>query len=252
MTALRVELLKLRRSAAARVAAGTIALAVPLLALGFVTAATQGGDSQLAVKVRPLLPGEGWIGLLGITGQVLTVALLLSTAFVVSWTFGREFADGTVEGLLLAGPPPAVLASAKLAAAWLWMSCACGAAVLATVGLGVVTGSGPLTDAVGPAARALTAGLLMVALALPVGLAASAGRSALAGVGAGIGLVVVTQLATLTGAGAWFPWAAPSLWTGMGGPSSVVSPVQLLLALPVAALGWAATCAWWERTEVVR
>jgi ABC-2 type transport system permease protein len=66
-------------------------------------------------------------------------------------------------------------------------------------------------------------------------------------------LVVVTQLVTAVGAGAWFPYAAPALWMGMGGAAaaSQVSTIQLLLPLPVAALAVVATLSWWRRAEAL-
>jgi hypothetical protein len=36
----------------------------------------------------------------------------------------------------------------------------------------------------------------------------------------------------------------------MGGLDVTVSPLQLLLALPVAAVGWAATALWWQFAEL--
>jgi ABC-2 type transport system permease protein len=64
-------------------------------------------------------------------------------------------------------------------------------------------------------------------------------------------VVVVTQIVTAIGAGAWFPYAAPALWMGMGGAAaaSQVSTIQLLLPLPVAALAVVATLSWWQRAE---
>ena len=55
------------------------------------------------------------------------------------------------------------------------------------------------------------------------------------------------------GAGAWFPWAAPGLWSGMGGDelASSVTAVQLALPVAVGVLGLWATAAWWRRAEVV-
>ena len=92
--------------------------------------------------------------------------------------------------------------------------------------------------------------LLTALLALPFAVVATIGRSALAGVGAVIGVIVVTQILSVIGVGAWFPYAAPSLWLGMGGPDVSVSPAQLLLVLPVAATGWAATALWWQHAEL--
>ncbi|WP_265522850.1 ABC transporter permease [Oerskovia flava] len=251
---LATEALKLVRARVTWVATAVVVVGVPLLALGFALAADGGGSSQLALKTRAMLPGEGWVGLLGGTGQILSVAMLLATAFVASWTFGREFADGTLEPLLLARASPGRTASAKLAVVTAWAVVVCAAAVVVAVLAGLVAGvgaDGSPGDLVAPAARALVGGVLVAVLALPVAFAASAGRSALAGVGTVLGIVVVTQVVTVTGAGAWFPYAAPGLWLGMGGPDVAVSAVQLLLALPVAAAGWVATVVWWERAEIV-
>lgn len=64
-------------------------------------------------------------------------------------------------------------------------------------------------------------------------------------------VVIVTQLLTAIGAGGWFPYAAPSLWMGIGGVEAAVhvSALQLILALAVAAVAVAATILWWEDAE---
>jgi hypothetical protein len=53
-----------------------------------------------------------------------------------------------------------------------------------------------------------------------------------------VALVVLTQIVTAIGVGAWFPHAAPALWMGLGGApaASQVSIIQLLLPLPIAAI----------------
>jgi ABC-2 type transport system permease protein len=53
------------------------------------------------------------------------------------------------------------------------------------------------------------------------------------------------------GGGAWFPYAAPALWMGMGGQAaaSEVSVIQLLVPLPVAAIAIVATLSWWRHAE---
>lgn len=242
------ELVKLLRSRVARLVTALLAVCVPLVAAGFVATAESSGSSQLAVKVRPLVHGTGWNALTSTAGQVLSVAGLLGIGFVVSWTFGREFADGTIEPLLMSRPSRAELASAKLAAVLAWAAGTILGFAVVTLALGVV-----LQPAGSPwpgLGRAIVGAALTALLALPFGWVATLGRSALAGVGAVIGVIVVTQILTVLGAGAWFPYAAPSLWQGMGGLDITVSPVQLLLALPVAAAGWAATALWWQHTEL--
>ncbi|MBD8079713.1 ABC transporter permease [Cellulosimicrobium arenosum] len=244
------ELLKLARSRVAHVATAVLVLAVPLLAVGFAAAAEHGGDSTLALKVRPMVPGHGWDAVTTTTGQVLTVAVLLAGGFVVSWVFGRELAQGTIEPLLTGRPSRAGIASAKLAVVTLWATAASVAAVAVALCLGLVLG----TTAGSPwpgAARAVVGGVLAALLALPFGLVATWGRDALAGVGAVLGIVVVTQVVTVVGGGAWFPWAAPGLWLGMGGDGVVVSAWQLATAPLVAVAGWAATTWWWSRAELI-
>lgn len=246
----RVEFLLLRRAAVTRLAVVLLVVVIPLVGVGVTRVAQGSGNGTLALKVRPMMPGEGWAGQLGLTGQILSVAALLVGAFVVSWTFGREFADGTAETTVLAGPRPAVTASAKLVAAAVVVCGACVAGIVVAVGVGALAGTGPLSDAVGPALRSTVGAVLMVVLAAPFAWAASAGRSALTGVGAAIGVLVVTEILTALGTGGWFPYAAPGLWLGMGGPGVSASALQLLLAVPVGIAGWVGTAWWWDRAEI--
>ena len=244
------ELVKLTRSVIGRVVTVLLVVAVPMLATGFVAAAEFGGSSQIAIKVRPLIHGTGWDAATGVTAQVLSMAMLLGVGFVVSWVFAREFSDGTIEALLLSRPSRPVLASAKLGAVLLWASAVTIASSAVAVGLGAVL-LAPTTGTPWPGAGRIVLGAVLTALlALPFALVATIARSALAGVGGVIGIVIVTQILTVLGTGAWFPYAAPSLWLGMGGPELTASPVQLLLVLPVAAAGWVATAIWWQQAEL--
>ena len=162
------------------------------MAAGFIAAAQSDGSTQLAVKVRRLIHGVGWDGYTGIAGQVLTVAMLLGGGFVVSWTFGREFSDQTIETPVMTRPSRMVLAPGKLSAVLVW---AVGVAVTATMialGLGLLLSVRPGTPVPG-LARMLTGGILATALGLPFALVATLGRSALAGVGAVIAVIVATH-----------------------------------------------------------
>jgi ABC-2 type transport system permease protein len=248
-TAILAELVKLTRSATGRLVAVLLAVAVPAMAAGFVAAAEFGGSSQVAIKVRPLVHGQGWDALTSTTGQVTSIAMLLGVGFVVSWTFGREFTDGTIETLLMTRPSRATLASAKLIA--VLASALTTAVISAAVTLGLGTLLGLTAETPWPGlGRTFIGAALATLLALPFAFVATIARSALAGVGAVIGIIVVTQILTVVGVGPWFPYAAPSLWLGMGGPDLTASVGQLLLVLPLAALGWAATALWWRYAEL--
>lgn len=248
-----VESLKLRRSTVARTAAGTLVLGSCAIAAGFTAVGLGGGDGQMALKVRPMLQGTGWEAYLGMLAQLLSVATLLAVGIVVAWSVGREFTDGTIASLQALPTPPAAIASAKLATVMLGAGMCALAAVGLALPLGLAIGLGvPDLSAARGAAGALAVALLMSLLTLPLAWVASARRGYLPAVGALLGIVVVTQIATVAGAGAWFPWAAPGLWAGMGGQAAAaaVTPVQLLLAVPVGAIGAAATVRWWSTAEL--
>lgn len=248
-----VELLKLRRSAVARTCALVLVLGTSVLSAAFTTVGLRGGDSQMALKVRPMLHGTGWPAYLGMLAQVLSVATLLAVGVVMAWTVGREFTDGTIASLQSLPTSPSAIARAKLGTVLLGAAACAAAAVAVAVLLGLATGLGaPDGAAVRAGAKALAVALLTALLTLPLAAVASARRGYLPGVGALLGLVVVTQVATVAGAGAWFPWAAPGIWAGMGGAAAAtsVTPVQLLLAVPVGALGAGATVRWWSTAEL--
>ncbi|MBC7292168.1 MAG: ABC transporter permease [Actinotalea sp.] len=251
--ALEVEALKLRRATAARVAALAVVLGVPALSVGFVLAAQRAPGSQAAAKVAPMITGEGLAAPLGLAGQVLSIGLLLAGGVLVSWSFGREHADGTIGALAALPTSRRAIVLAKSVLLLAWGLAVAVATVALTVLLGLVTGAGPLDDAASAAAgRALAVGATTALLTLPFAWVASALRGYLAGIAALLGVVVATQVLTVVGAGAWFPYAAPAMWAGLGGPEVAerVVPLQLWLALPVALLGVGATVRAWDRMEV--
>lgn len=253
-TAIAVEAWKTTRATPPRTAAAAVVLGASGLSVGFLAAARADVDGPLAAKIAPMVQGTGWPALLGLVGQLLSVGLLLATGVVVAWCYGREFTDGTFGALFATPTPRRDVALAKAVVAVTWGLVVVAAVLVATVVLGLATGLGPPgPGAWGAAGRTAVVGVLTVALALPLALVASVLRGYLAGIGALIGLVVVTQVVTLFGAGGWFPWAAPGMWAGMGGPelAATVTPVQLALAVPVGALGVGLTAWWWQRAEVV-
>src|SRR5664279_214130 len=187
------------------------------------------------------------------TSQVSTVAMLVTTGIVTAWCCGREFVDGTVAGLFAATVSRRRIAAAKFVVMIGWSLTACAATILLALLAGALLGLGPPTgDAWSAAGMDLAAGTLMAALALPLAWVASARRGYLPAVAALLLIVIATQIITALGAGGWFPYAAPALWVGMGGPEAAASiePTQLLLALPVSAAGIRATTSWWNHAQL--
>ena len=248
--ALEFELLKAWRAPVFRWGAVAVTAGVPALCTLFFLLARSGGTSPGAVKAAALVTSPDLAGLVGMAGQVLSVAVLLTAGIATSWSFGREHVDGAITSLFATATPRPVIAAAKFLVllAWTLASVLTSAALTVLVGLVLQLGTGPALA--GTTGRAVAAGLLAGLLALPLALVASWRRGYLAGFVVLLLIVVATQVVTATGGGHWFPYAIPSLWTGMGGDeAAAVTPLGLLTVPLVAALGVGLTLRWWSTSE---
>ncbi|HMO10530.1 MAG TPA: ABC transporter permease [Actinotalea sp.] len=252
--ALAVEALKLSRSPAARVATAVLVLVIPLVSSAMVAVASGDSQAPMAVKVRPMLIGTGWTAHLTMLAQMQSIAVLLAVGIVVSWVVGRELADRTVGALLALPTRPGAIVLAKLVVIGGWAVGCGGAAVLVGLASGWAAGLGaPGGQALAAAGKVLAVMVLGTLLCAPLAWLSTVLRGYLAGVTGVIVILIVTNVVTASGAGAWFPYAAPSLWAGMGGAeaAAAVTPWQLSLTVPVGVLGaWAAARAW-QRGDLV-
>jgi hypothetical protein len=137
--------------------------------------------------------------------------------------------------------PPAAIARAKLATVMLG-AVACALATLAlALPLGLAIGLGaPGAAAARAGAQALAVTLLTALLTLPLSFVARARRGYLPGVGALLGLVVVTQIAAVGGAGRGSrgrPPACGPAWAGRTRPQASLRP-SCSLPCPSARPGW--------------
>lgn len=254
IAALEVELLLARRSPVFRWGALAVVLGVPAMTTLFFALAAQGAASTAGAKATAMITDLSLLAFVGYAAQILSIALLLSGGITAAWTFGREFIDGTAPLLFAVATPRAQTATAKIVVLLGWGTVVVTATVAVTLVVGLLLDLGPLDnrgwDVVG---RMLIGGLLVTASCVPFGLVASWRRGYLAGFVALLLVVVAAQVATAAGVGAWFPYAAPSLWLGMGGEeaAAALTTVHLVLPLAVGALGSWATVGWWARAEVV-
>ena len=234
------ELMKFRRAVLPRIATIMLVGGITAIASSFMWAALQPG-SAMAIKLGALVTEEGWAGYLSIAGQIAATAGGIGPGVVLAWLFGREFADGTITGLFGLPVGRASFASAKLLVFAMWTLAFCLALVTLLVIVGVVLGLGlPDGTAWARAGKLLVILVLSAMLSLPAGLAASLTRGYLGGIGAVVGIVIVSQIAVATGAGGWFTFAAPGMWAATpGAVLDATTLVQLLLVLPLTA-GFAA------------
>jgi len=249
--AVEFELIKAGRAPVFRWGAASVVLGVPGISVLFFVLARSGRTSPAVAKAMTLLTDMSLAGLVGTAGQVLTVGMLMAAGIAASWSFGREFVDDAVPALFALATSRSSLVGAKFLVLTGWAAATTITTVVVVLLAGLALGL-PLTPAaLAVALQATAAGLLSAVLAWPLALVASCRRGYLAGFVALILVVVLTQLLTATGAGSWFPYAAPSLWMGMGGAEAAakVSATQLALAPLVSAAAVAATIAWWGHAE---
>lgn len=192
-------------------------------------------DPQLAAKLGALVDPGGWEGYLASASQITAIAGFLGFGIVISWLYGREFADGTVTGLFALPVDRGTIAAAKFLVYLAWAAVVAIGLDVMLLCLGLIFGLGPVPDAAWPAFGVqLAVAVLASLLASPAAWAATLGRGLLSGIGTITVIVVVAQVAVISGVGAWFPFSSPGLWaTGgavTGGQLALVFPVALLFA----------------------
>lgn len=222
-----------RKFAASRVVQTATVLIVAGVAVltGSMTAAAEAGNERVLAQLGEFADAEGWERLTGVAAQITGAGGLLGFGVVLAWAVGREFAEGTVSGLFALPVPRATVMAAKLAAFGAWAAGVSAALVAVLFVTGLAAGNGvPSAEALAGLARLLALAGLSGLLAVPAAWAATLGRGLLPGIATSIGTVVVTQVAVVSGTGAWFPVAAPSVWAMR---PEAVSSVQLALVLLV-------------------
>ncbi|CAM3103174.1 ABC transporter permease [Stackebrandtia soli] len=255
VAAVAFEWLKLRRSTVMWAATAVLAVAVPLLSAGLMAAARSDSDGQLAVKARTMVIGSGWSAHFAVAGQVLSVATLVVIGIVCCWIFGREFTDDTIGALSSLAVSRGQIATAKFIVLAVWAIVVSAVVVLATILLGLFAYDGwPASDEWMVLTKLAVGTLLTAALTTPLALVSSIGRGYLTGIAVLFAIIVTTQIVTIAGLGSWFPYAAPSLWLGLGGPQAAdqITLIQLLSPLLLSAVAMTATISWWRWSSAYR
>lgn len=241
-----------RKFTAARVPISTtILLAVGVTAIATaMTLAARSGNPALIAKLGPAAQLHGWQQLVNIVLQVTGAASVIAFGVVLSWAFGREFADGTVTGLFGLPVRRSVIAASKLIVYLLW-TVAVGlvlVVLVALVGAVLRLEPPPSGGVVSLLSRILALIVLSGLVTLPAAWAATLGRGLLAGIASTAAFMPVAEILAITGTGAWFPFATPALWA-LGTP---VRPVQLCLIATVPLIFSVLTLRSWATLQLDR
>jgi ABC-2 type transport system permease protein len=168
-------------------------------------------------------------------------------AFILTWMFGREAADGTMRYLLALPVPRATIVLAKFTVAALWAATTniwLAALVLATGKALALPGEDATSIGHGVLAAAVSAGLMLLVTA-PVALVASAGRGYLAPLSSALAALVVAQVGAGLGWAEIIPWSVPAVAAGLV-PATSLGPSSVVLCVLTAAGGVLGTLTWWR------
>ena len=186
-----------------------------------------------------------WSAYLGFAAQMVGAGGFILFVIIISWVFGREFADGTVKDILAVPIQRASILLAKYIVVAIWS----GGVALVMVTFSLVMGGlihlpqGSLSVLLQGGARMAITTCLAIALVLPFALFASVGRGYLLPIGVAGLVLIVTNVAIFAGYGEYFPFAVPGLFAQ---GKSVLPPASYWIVLFTGLAGMFATYLWWK------
>jgi ABC-2 type transport system permease protein len=224
-----------RKAVTARVPVVTallLVLGVAAICLSTRAAATS-GDPDIVAKLGPVVAAGGWDGFLSAALQVTAAGGAGACGILLSWSVGREFADGTITGLFALPVSRATIAAAKFVVYLVWSIIVAVAVTIVLLTAGIAAGLGlPPSAVLGTALRIPVLLVLTACMVIPVAWIATLSRGLLGGIAAAIVLVASAQVLVFTGAGQWYPPAAPALWALDPTPSAALS-IAVGMSVPV-------------------
>jgi ABC-2 type transport system permease protein len=192
-----------------------------------------------------------WPTYMGLSGQLIAAGGFILFVLVISWVFGREFADGTVKDMLAVPVPRAMILLAKFIVVAVWSAMLTSVILLASLLMGAVLKlpGGSTSVILHDGGIVLITAALATIVVLPFAFFASVGRGYLLPVGVAVLTLMMTNLVAIIGRGEYFPWAVPGLYVmGEGSLTAVSFAVAILAGL----VGMIGTYLWWKYADQAR
>lgn len=192
-----------------------------------------------------------WASYLGLFAMFMAMGGLGLFSLVISWVFGREFADGTVKDLLAVPVARATILLAKFGVVSVWAAGLSGVMLASCLGLGALIQlpGATLSVLLAGSGRALLTAALVLVTVLPFALLAGVGRGYLLPLGAMMLALVSANLLALAGWADYFPWAVPGL---IAMNQATMLPLSLTLVALTGLAGVLATQWWWTYADQSR
>ncbi len=192
-----------------------------------------------------------WPAYLGLFALIIAAGGFLLFSLVISWMFGREFADGTLKDMLAVPVQRSSILLAKFIVVAVW------SAVLTMVILIVGLIMGTIIQLPGGSVGVILQGSTLVAITaclvivvvMPFAFLASVGRGYLLPIGGTLLALMMANLAVLAGWGDYFPWAVPGLYAQGKGS---LAPISYWLVFLTGLVGMVGTYLWWKFADQSR
>ncbi|MGD0805794.1 MAG: ABC transporter permease, partial [Candidatus Bathyarchaeia archaeon] len=199
----------------------------------------------IGMKAQIMVGAVDWPTYLGMLSQGV-MGLIILSALMGGWIFGREYADRTMKDLLALPTTRSSFIAAKYTIFALWSLLMIAIVSVFGVVLGYIIGLPGLSLEIvlGGLSTIFVVGVMNVMLITPIALVAFLGRGYLPSVGFMFLALALAQVTEVIGFGMYFPYAIPALFIkGISGgdPLSVLSYLIVLLTCLGGAIG---TYAW--------
>jgi ABC-2 type transport system permease protein len=189
-----------------------------------------------------------WASYLGLAAMIVSAGGFFLFVLATSWTFGREFADGTVKDLLAVPVPRTSILLAKFIVVAIWSAIITFAMASVSLIMGVLLklpGGSSEVIISGIGTIVATAGLAILT-AFPFAWVASIGRGYLLPLGLVVLTLMMSNFVAMTGRGEFFPWAVPGLFAQ---GKSQLPFISLIIVLLTGMVGIEATHIWWVKAD---
>ncbi|HLC03911.1 MAG TPA: ABC transporter permease [Anaerolineales bacterium] len=192
-----------------------------------------------------------WPSYLGLFALIIAAAGFFLFVLIISWVFGREFADGTLKDMLAVPVSRSSILMAKFAVVAVWS----GMLTAGIFGLGLVMGAviklpnGSMDVLLHGGASVVIAACLVFAVVLPFAFLASVGRGYLLPIGVAVLTLIMANLLMVAGWGDYFPWGIPAIYAQ--GQDSL-PPISYMIVILTGLGGIVATYLWWKHADQSR
>jgi len=204
----------------------------------------------ISAKANLLGGSADWPSYLNLIAQAIAIGGFFLFALIISWIFGREFADRTLKDMLAVPVPRASILLAKFIILAIWSVMLVMEVYIVSLVMGAIIQlpQGSATVFLQGSVNVIVSVCLLVALVTPFAFFASLGRGYLLPLGMAVLVVLLANLVIVAGWGEYFPWAVPGLYA----QGTELAPVSFWIVALTGLAGMLATYLWWMHADQSR